>query len=161
MSTISLFSLIFRALLTMKFSSSSESESCTLFWGSGSDAGLLLVFLVGKVIATLSPVVLRPRRTDPQFTFWNEKKQNKNTKKNRFPWFCSVQITNKCPLCVHWVSNHGFHLPVDPALLQPVACIILLKHLWLLRCPPCVSGAVLLNRCRPQSQMVPTHSPTI
>lgn len=68
-STISLFSLMFKALLTMKLSSSSESESCTLACGRGSDAGLLFIFLVGNVMATLRPVDLRPRLADPQFTF--------------------------------------------------------------------------------------------
>lgn len=74
-STISLFSLIFRALLTMKFSSSSssESESCTLLWGSGSDAGLFLpIFLVGNVMATFRTLDLRPRLAGSQFTFWKK-----------------------------------------------------------------------------------------
>lgn len=53
----------------MKFCSSSDSESCTLSWGRGSDAGLLLVFLVGKVMAILTPVALRPRVAGLQFTF--------------------------------------------------------------------------------------------
>lgn len=92
---------MFRALLTTKFSSSSESESCTLFCGRGSDAGLLLVFLVGKVMATLSPVVLRPRPADPLFTFWN-----KITIIIRFLWFCDVQTTSKCPLSFWpWLSS--------------------------------------------------------
>lgn len=70
--TISLFSLIFRALLTMKFSSPSESDSSTLLWGSGSDAGLFLpVFLVGNVMATFRMLDLRPFLAGSQFTFWN------------------------------------------------------------------------------------------
>lgn len=65
----------------------------------------------------------------------------------RFLWFCDVQTTSKCPFCVHWVSNHGCHLPGDQALLQPAASLLLLllKHLWLLRRPPPLSGAALLH----------------
>lgn len=144
---------MFRALLTMKFSSSSESESCTLFWGRGSDAGLLLVFLVGKVMAILTPVVLRPRAAGLQFTFWNKRKQ--------IVMIWGRSNNNKCPVRVHWHPYHGFHLPVDHALLQPAACILLLRHRWLLRCPPCLSWAVLLNRHRPQLQMVPACTPTV
>lgn len=61
--SISLFSLMFRALLCMKFSSSpSESESWTLTRGSGSDAGLFLpTVLEGNVIATFKALDLRPR----------------------------------------------------------------------------------------------------
>lgn len=81
---------------------------------------------------------------------------NKKKKNNRF---CDVQITSTCPLCVHWDSNHGFHLRVDRALLQPVACLFLLKHLWLPWSPPC--APVLLNTHRPQSRKAPTHTPTI
>jgi len=55
----------------MKFSSPSESESCTLFWGSGSDAGLFLpVFLEGNVMATFMTVDRWPRLRGSESTFW-------------------------------------------------------------------------------------------
>lgn len=68
--SISLFSLIFRALLTTKLSSSSGSESCALLCTSGSDAGLLLAaFLVGKGMATFRTLGLRPRLFGVESTF--------------------------------------------------------------------------------------------
>lgn len=47
---------------------------------------------------------------------------------------------------VHRGSHHGSHPPVDQALLQRVAGLLLPNHLGLLRRPPPVSGAALLQQ---------------
>lgn len=54
-------------------SSSSDSDSQTLGWGRGSEAGLFCpCFLVGNVMATFNPADLRPRLGVLVSTFWKK-----------------------------------------------------------------------------------------
>lgn len=137
-STISLFSLIFRALLLMKLSSS-ESESCTSGWGRGSDAGLFLfVFLEGNVIETFRAFGLRPRLGVSVFTFWKIK-----TYICRERVCFNVNMLNRS----RYILYHGFHLTAD-LTLKPAARVLLwrrFKHFRFSHRPPPLTQDALLK----------------
>lgn len=140
---------MFRALLTMKFSSSpSESGFAALLWGSGSDAGLFLpVFLVGNVMATFRMLDLRPFLAGGQSTFW-KKAQLAVTRSFNCDWL-SFNTTNYFATGISSKTNHGLHLTVDLVLLRPTWRLLFwcgLEHLWFLCHPPPLSQAAPLQR---------------
>lgn len=130
---------MFSALLLMKLSSSSESESRTLGWESGSDAGLFLpVFLVGNVRATFRTLDLQRRLGGSESTFFK-------IKKNIAIYSTNWKSCNMLRLCI---SYHGFHLTVNHILLKPAARVFFwcrFRDLWFERRPPGLSQAAPLN----------------